>query len=62
MILGIHSLFTAALGIRTHAFEPMPKNLNVLRCSAAANPVISENIRINPFGLADKSSDGGCMV
>eukprot|EP00042_Codosiga_hollandica_P026208 m.122476 g.122476 ORF g.122476 m.122476 type:complete len:286 (-) comp52123_c0_seq1:60-917(-) len=59
--IGIHGLFTAALKIRTHAFEPMPKNLRLLECSVAANPELQDYFVLNPFALSDKTSEGGCM-
>ena len=62
MCAGIHALFTAALGIRTHAFEPLARNLEKLECSAANNAVIGKHLVINGFGLSDKASDGGCLV
>ena len=62
MLTGIHALFTAALGIRTHAFEPLARNLEKLECSAANNAVIGKHLVINGFGLSDKASDGGCLV
>eukprot|EP00042_Codosiga_hollandica_P024494 m.103359 g.103359 ORF g.103359 m.103359 type:complete len:411 (-) comp51570_c0_seq1:31-1263(-) len=59
--IGVHSLFFAALGIRTHSFEPMPGNNKLLQCSAAASPKMAEKFNLNLFGLSDKASDGGCM-
>ncbi len=55
-------MFFAALGIRTHAFEPLPANVERLRCSAIANNIDESFFVINDFGLSDKDSDGGCMV
>eukprot|EP00042_Codosiga_hollandica_P048390 m.541892 g.541892 ORF g.541892 m.541892 type:complete len:429 (+) comp57654_c0_seq2:1340-2626(+) len=59
--IGTHGLFTAALGIRTHAFEPMPKNLAVLLCSQLNNPTIHRHLVVNDFGLSETNNDGACM-
>jgi FkbM family methyltransferase len=60
--IGSHSLFLAALKVRVHAFEPMPRNLNLLRCSASSNAVMTKSFVANGFGLSNEDSDGGCMV
>jgi hypothetical protein len=60
--IGTHSMFFAAIGVRTHSFEPMPKNVALLHCSAAANPSFLDHWSINAYGLSDHDSDGGCMV
>ena len=62
VITGVHALFFGALGIRTHAFEPLQSNVQLLQCSAAANPKTTKSLIINDFGLADEDSDGACIV
>eukprot|EP00042_Codosiga_hollandica_P048770 m.552055 g.552055 ORF g.552055 m.552055 type:complete len:326 (+) comp57737_c2_seq13:1144-2121(+) len=59
--IGSHALFFAALGVRTHAFEPLPSHLAVLLCSQAANPIMQKTLRINGFGLSNTRSESGCM-
>eukprot|EP00042_Codosiga_hollandica_P035247 m.259925 g.259925 ORF g.259925 m.259925 type:complete len:303 (-) comp54588_c0_seq6:145-1053(-) len=59
--IGTHSVFLSAMGIRTHAFEPLPTNLAVLYCTKAANPIMQKTLTINPFGLSNADSDSGCM-
>eukprot|EP00042_Codosiga_hollandica_P043175 m.406357 g.406357 ORF g.406357 m.406357 type:complete len:380 (+) comp56494_c0_seq8:996-2135(+) len=59
--IGIHALFTAALGIRTHAFEPLPKNFKVLECSMRANPTLAQFLTLNSFGLGQQNEDQACM-
>ena len=45
--IGFHSLFFAARGCETHAFEPYPANYNLLRCSAAGNKKeVRENLHV----------------
>eukprot|EP00042_Codosiga_hollandica_P022418 m.82609 g.82609 ORF g.82609 m.82609 type:complete len:338 (+) comp50782_c0_seq1:801-1814(+) len=59
--IGVHALFFAALGIRTHAFEPMPRVADVLSCSLHANPRMHGLLTINRFGIAEKRSENACM-
>jgi FkbM family methyltransferase len=59
--IGTHSLFFAAIGVRTHGFEPMPKNLNLIRCSVSSNPSMASTYEANGFGLSDKNNEGMCM-
>ena len=35
--IGAHAIFALNLGFEVHAFEPMPHNMRLLRCSALAN-------------------------
>jgi hypothetical protein len=60
-VLGIHSLFFAALGVRTHSFEPMPVNFAVLSCSVDANPSFEKLVTLHNYGLGAQPSRS-CMV
>jgi hypothetical protein len=63
MSTGVHAVFFAALGIRTHAFEPLPSAFERMQCSARANKHrgIKQRFFINDYGLADQDSEA-CMV
>lgn len=56
--IGLHAVLFAALGFRVHAFEPLKRNFNLLKCSAAANKF--ENLHLNHFGLGTEVSES-CM-
>lgn len=60
--IGIHALFSAALQIETHAFEPNSVNYRVLQCSADANPRMTAYLHLYNYGLSDAPQNGLCMV
>ena len=62
-IPGTQALFFAAIGVRTHAFEPMKMNLALLHCSMGSNPGMEDKtLWILPYGLGDKDTDNACLV
>lgn len=59
--IGIHTLWFAAAGFRTHAFEPVVTNYALLHCSAMVNPPMHKNLWINHLGLSDSFKENVCM-
>lgn len=58
--IGLHSMFMAGLGIRTHAFEPLYNNFHLLSCSTVANR-FEKILYVNNFGLGAEEVKQ-CMV
>ncbi len=60
--VGTQALFFAAIGVRTHAFDPQPMDNALLRCSLASNTGMDAVMTLNGYGLGDTDTDHACLV
>jgi len=52
--IGYHSFLLADAGWRVEAFEPLPKNLELIQATACQNPHLAEKITIHGIGLGPR--------
>ncbi|KAJ3300718.1 hypothetical protein HDU76_006030 [Blyttiomyces sp. JEL0837] len=57
--IGSHALFFASLNHETHAFEPFPKNMRLLRCSSQINRF--KILFLNRIALSNETSSNKCI-
>jgi FkbM family methyltransferase len=60
--IGYYSFAFAQAGWEVITFEPMSRNIALMRASLCRNPVLAARIRVNEFGLCDKTQQCKMMV